>query len=858
MKQKFDVTGMTCSACVAHVEKAVKKLPGVQDVAVSLMTNSMQVEYDDSALNSGAISAAVSAAGYGAQPTLQRSAAAAVRETPQVRNQAELNQMKHRLLWSIAFLLPLFYISMGHMLGLPLPSFLAGHDNLLPFALTQLLLTLPILALNSKYYRVGFKALWHRSPNMDSLVAVGSAAAMAYSIFVLYQLAYGFGHNDAALVQQYHMSLYFESAGMILTLITVGKFLETRSRGKTSAAIEKLMDLAPKTATVLRNGQELTVPIEEIRVGDRIRVRPGERIGADGSVVEGTSAVDESALTGESIPVEKGPGDTVISASINKSGSFVFEATRVGEDTTLAQIIHLVEDASATKAPIASLADKIAGIFVPAVMAIALVTFLVWLLCGASFGFALTSAVAVLVISCPCALGLATPVAIMVGTGKGAENGILVKSASALETLHHIDTVVLDKTGTITEGKPRVTDLLPAPGVSEEDLLTIAACLEGPSEHPLAAAITEEAARRTLPAVSISGFTAVHGRGVKATIGGQQALGGNRAMLEASGVDITSILPQAETLAAEGKTPLFFAADGRLLGLVAVADTPKASSAAAIAAFRQLGVDVVMLTGDNRRTAEAIGRRLGVSTIISEVLPQEKERHVAALQEKGRRVAMVGDGINDAPALARADVGLAIGAGTDVAIESADIVLMKSDLRDAAIAVELSRATMRNIRENLFWAFFYNICGIPLAAGVFYHWLGWQLDPMFAAAAMSLSSVCVVTNALRLRAFKSKHISRAIPADGEYKETASPIPAAPAETTKGSITMNTKTIFIEGMMCQHCVKHVQEALNAVPGVKSATVSLENNNAVVTAEDSVTDEALAKAVTDADYKVVNIQ
>ena len=687
---------------------------------------------------------------------------------------------------------------------------------------------------------------------------IGSAAAMAYSIFVLYQLAYGFGHGDAALVQQYHMSLYFESAGMILTLITVGKFLETRSRGKTSAAIEKLMDLAPKTATVLRNGQEVTVPIEKIRVGDRIRVRPGERIGVDGSVVEGTSAVDESALTGESIPVEKGPGDTVIAASINKSGSFVFEATRVGEDTTLAQIIHLVEDASATKAPIARLADKIAGIFVPAVMAIALVTFLVWLLSGASFGFALTSAVAVLVISCPCALGLATPVAIMVGTGKGAENGILIKSASALETLHHIDTVVLDKTGTITEGRPHVTDLLPVPGVSEEYLLTTAACLEGSSEHPLAAAITEEAARRTLPMASACAFTAIHGRGVQAVIDGKQALGGNRAMLEESGVDVTSLLPQAEALAAEGKTPLFFALDGRLLGLVAVADTPKASSATAIAAFRQLGVDVVMLTGDNRRTAEAIGKRLGVSTIVSEVLPQEKERHVAALQKNGKRVAMVGDGINDAPALARADVGLAIGAGTDVAIESADIVLMKSDLRDAAIAVELSRATMRNIRENLFWAFFYNVCGIPLAAGVFYHWLGWQLDPMFAAAAMSLSSVCVVTSALRLRAFKPKHISGAIPADGEHKEAASSTSAAPAETTKGSIAMNTKTISIEGMMCQHCVKHVQEALSAVPGVETVTVSLENNNAVVTANDTVTDDTLVKAVTEADYKVVNIQ
>ena len=856
MKQKFDVTGMTCGACVAHVEKAVKKLNGVQDVAVSLMTNSMQVTYNEEILNAAAIETAVANAGYGACPANRKQEARETAASPRRQSQEELKALKHRLIWSFVFLIPLFYISMGHMLGLPLPAFLTGTENLLSFALTQLLLTIPILIINSKYYKVGFKALWHRAPNMDSLVALGSAAAVAYSIFVIYQLAYGFGHNDAALIAQYHMSLYFESAGMILTLITVGKFLETRSKGKTSEAIEKLMDLAPKTANVIRNGQEQTVGIEEVRTGDRIRVRPGESIPVDGTILEGASAVDESALTGESIPVDKSPGDTVIAATINKSGSFVFEATRVGEDTTLAQIIHLVEDASASKAPIARLADKIAGIFVPVVMSIALVTFLVWLIVGADFAFALTSGVSVLVISCPCALGLATPVAIMAGTGKGAENGILIKSAAALETLHHVETIVLDKTGTITEGNPRVTDILPVSGLSAQELLTLAACLEGPSEHPLAAAIIEAAASSGLTAEAPADFVAVHGRGVQATLNGQTTIGGNRAMMEEHGIDLTPLRGAAEQLAEAGKTPLFFAQGGRLLGLIAAADTPKESSAQAIEAFRTLGIDVVMLTGDNRRTAEAIGKSLQVSNIISEVLPQDKERHIAALQQAGKRVAMVGDGINDAPALVRADVGLAIGAGTDVAIESADIVLMKSDLRDAAAAVELSRATMRNIRENLFWAFFYNALGIPLAAGVFYHWLNWQLDPMFAAAAMSLSSFCVVTNALRLRLFRPKHVSYASPAIHAVSQPTPP----QQEKLKGRLNMNTvtKTISIEGMMCQHCVKHVHSALSSVSGVSAVEVSLENKNAVVTADPSVTDEALTKAVTDADYQVVGIQ
>ena len=769
----------------------------------------------------------------------------------------ELAQMKHRMVWSFAFLIPLFYISMGHMMGAPLPGFLTGMDNALAFAFTQLLLTLPIMYLNDKYYKVGFKTLFRGAPNMDSLIAVGSMAAVAYGVFAIYQIGFGLGHGDGDLVAKYHMDLYFESAGMILTLITLGKFLETRSKGKTSQAITRLMDLAPKTARVLREGGEMEIPVEEVLVGDRIVVRPGQAIPVDGTVVEGASAVDESALTGESLPVDKGPGDKVAAASINKSGSFVFEATRVGQDTTLAQMIRLVEEASSSKAPIAKLADKVAGVFVPVVMVIAAVTALVWLAVTRSPEQALTAGVAVLVISCPCALGLATPVAIMVGTGKGAENGILVKSAEALETLHAIDTVVLDKTGTLTQGRPQVTDILPAGGVTESALLGLAACLEAPSEHPLGAAIVEEAGARGLPRQPVERFAAVHGRGVEAVLGGSRCLAGNRAMMEEAGVDLSAWEDRAQALAAQGKTPLYFAKDTSLLGLIAVADTPKPTSRDAVAAFRSLGIDVIMLTGDNRRTAGAIGAQLGVTEVMAEVLPQDKERKVSELQSQGRKVAMVGDGINDAPALARADVGLAIGAGTDVAIESADIVLMKSDLLDAAAAVELSRATIRNIKENLFWAFFYNSLGIPLAAGVFFPLLGWQLNPMFAAAAMSLSSVCVVSNALRLRFFKSKFRAsrreenpviqqpRAVQDSNDDSST----------TQQGGTTAMTKTMKIEGMMCAHCSGRVEKALNDLPGV-TATVNLEAGTASVTGD--APDDVLTKAVTDAGYKVVSIQ
>ena len=856
MKQTFNVSGMTCSACSAHVEKAVCRLEGVAEVNVSLLTNSMQVTYDEDAASSEAIIAAVKNSGYGASlPQAAGTAAPAVRQEDVMAG--ELAQMKHRMVWSFAFLIPLFYISMGHMMGAPLPGFLTGMDNALAFAFTQLLLTLPIMYLNDKYYKVGFKTLLRGAPNMDSLIAVGSMAAVAYGVFAIYQIGFGLGHGDGELVAKYHMDLYFESAGMILTLITLGKFLETRSKGKTSQAITRLMDLAPKTARVLREGGEMEIPVEEVLVGDRIVVRPGQAIPVDGTVVEGASAVDESALTGESLPVDKGPGDKVAAASINKSGSFVFEATRVGQDTTLAQMIRLVEEASSSKAPIAKLADKVAGVFVPVVMVIAAVTALVWLAVTRSPEQALTAGVAVLVISCPGALGLATPVAIMVGTGKGAENGILVKSAEALETLHAIDTVVLDKTGTLTQGRPQVTDILPAGGVTESGLLGLAACLEAPSEHPLGAAIVEEAGARGLPRQPVERFAAVHGRGVEAVLGGRRCLAGNRAMMEEAGVDLSAWEDRAQALAAQGKTPLYFAKDTSLLGLIAVADTPKPTSRDAVAAFRSLGIDVIMLTGDNRRTAGAIGAQLGVTEVMAEVLPQDKERKVSELQSQGRKVAMVGDGINDAPALARADVGLAIGAGTDVAIESADIVLMKSDLLDAAAAVELSRATIRNIKENLFWAFFYNSLGIPLAAGVFFPLLGWQLNPMFAAAAMSLSSVCVVSNALRLRFFKSKFRAsrreenpviqqpRAVQDSNDDSST----------TQQGGTTAMTKTMKIEGMMCAHCSGRVEKALNDLPGV-TAAVNLEAGTASVTGD--APDDVLTKAVTDAGYTVVSIQ
>ena len=850
MKQKFTVTGMTCSACSAHVDKTVRKVPGVQDVNVNLLGGSMTVEGDDS-VTPEAVIAAVEKAGYGASLPAAPGQSAAPVPAPSTMED-ELKSMKARLIASFVFLIPLFYLSMGHMMGWPIPRFFHGMENAMTYALTLFLLTVPIMVINQKYYRVGFKTLFRLSPNMDSLIAVGSAAAVIYGVFALYRIGWGLGHMDMAVVEKYSMDLYFESAGMILTLITLGKYLETRSKGKTGQAIARLIDLAPKMATVLRDGREVEVPVEQVQLGDLVLVRPGGSIPVDGVVTEGASSVDESALTGESIPVDKAPGDTVISASINRSGVLTVRATRVGQDTTLAQMIRLVDEAASSKAPIAKLADRVAGVFVPVVMGIALVTAAVWLIVTGSAEMALTSGVAVLVISCPCALGLATPVAIMVGTGKGAEHGILVKSAEGLETLRSVTTVVLDKTGTITEGKPRVTDLYPLGSTTVEELLCVAASLEKPSEHPLAAAVVDEAERRHIPLCPVTGFEAVHGKGVRGEVQGAKYLAGNAAMLADAGVSLGQDQMIADQLAQQGKTPLFFVQDGRPIGIIAVADTVKPGSRAAIEGFRRLGLKVAMLTGDNRRTAEAIGKELGLTRVISEVLPTDKERQVAALQEQGEKGAMVGDGNNDAPALVRADVGLAIGAGTDVAIESADIVLMKSDLADAVTAVELSRATIRNVKQNLFWAFFYNIICIPLAAGMFYPIFHLQLSPMFAAAAMSLSSVCVVTNALRLRFFKPS-IQKAAPAakSGPVNtESGSAVPEL-----KGDTKPMEKKVTIEGMMCQHCAAHVTKALNALPGV-TAVVDLDSKSAVVTGD--VSDDAIRAAVEDAGYQVTGIR
>ncbi len=849
MKQKFDVTGMSCAACSAAVERAVNKLEGVDAAQVNLLANSMQVEYDAAAVTEADICAAVEKAGYGASPVVPAGKAAPAKAAPgEDPAEVELRSMKQRLAVSLAFLIPLMYVSMGHMMGLPLPAFFHGREGAVTFALTQFLLVLPIMYVNRKFYVVGFKSLWHRSPNMDSLIALGSAAAVVYGLFALYRIGWGLGTGDMELVDRYRMDLYFESAGTILTLITLGKFLEARAKGRTGAAIRALMDLAPDTALVLRDGTEVEIPAEEVAVGDTVVIKPGMRIPVDGTVLTGLSSVDESAVTGESIPAEKAPGARVIAASINRSGSFTFRAEKVGGDTTLAQIIALVQDAGATKAPIAKLADKVSGVFVPVVIAIALVAFGVWLALGQTMEFALARAISVLVISCPCALGLATPVAIMVGTGKGARMGILYKNAEALENAHKIDTVVLDKTGTITEGKPAVTDLLPAPSVDKIELLQVAAALEKPSEHPLAEAILTAVGDMPLP--EAERFEALPGRGVRAFVNGREHLAGNLRLMEEQGVDAAWAASEAERLAKEGKTPLYFAAEGKLLGLVAAADPVKPTSAAAIGELQAMGLKVIMLTGDNARTAEAIRAKLGIEQVVAEVLPQDKEAQVRALQQQGRRVAMVGDGINDAPALTRADVGVAIGAGTDVAIDSADVVLMRSDLWDLVNALRLSRATIRNIRENLFWAFFYNSIGIPVAAGALYGF-GLVLNPMLGAAAMSLSSVCVVSNALRLNFFKPKQAGvSGLPQNNE--------PCAQSAQPKGEPVMTEKTIHIEGMACGHCTARVEKALAEVPGVASVKADLEGKCAKVTLNAPVEDATLTATVTDAGYEVTGIE
>lgn len=851
MKCKFDVTGMSCAACQAHVEKAVNTLDGVQTAAVNLLANSMVAEFDESKLSAADICAAVDKAGYHAAVHGKKQASAAPAESAAAQQE---KQMRHRLIASICFLVPLFYLCMGHMIGLPLPPILTGVENCMVFTLAQLMLVIPIMYINDHYFIDGFRSLWHRSPNMDSLIALGSTAAFLYSLWAVFMTGWALGHGDMMLAEEYHMNhLYLESVGMILTLISVGKYLETRSKGKTGDAIRALMDLAPKTATVLRDGVEAELPVEQVQVGDLLRVKPGGAVPVDGIVVDGASSVDESALTGESIPVEKQSGDKVSAATINQTGTFTMKATGVGEDTALARIIQLVEDASASKAPIAKMADKVAGVFVPAVMAIALVTAIIWLIATGTPSRALVAGVSVLVISCPCALGLATPVAIMVGTGRGAQNGTLFKSAEALEALQSVNTVVLDKTGTVTEGKPKVTDLLPAPGRTEEELLCVAASLEALSEHPLAQAIVAEAKDRSIPLCPVEQFEAIPGNGIQGDIQGEHFRAGNARFL---GSAVQSA--DADALAEAGKTPLFFTCNGELMGTIAVADPPKADSLDAIRAMRELGLEVVMLTGDNRRTAEAVGRSMGGIQVIAEVLPQDKERHVAELQRKGKKVAMIGDGINDAPALARADVGIAIGAGTDVALESADVVLMRSTLMDAVGAYELSRATLRNIKENLFWALFYNSIGIPLAAGLFYPLLGWQLNPIFGAAAMSLSSVCVVSNALRLRFFKPKHTA------GNSTPAAKPALIPPVKTKeaadaeKGDERTMKKVLNVEGMMCQHCQARVEKALSEVRGVKSAVVDLDAKTATVECGLLVSDKALTQAVTDAGYEVKGIQ
>lgn len=857
----FNITGMTCSACSAHIEKAVGKLPGVDNVAVNLLGNSMQVQYQPAMLTSAAIMDAVAKAGYGAE-LVQNQTSAKSRAVPAAgKNDAEISHMRRRFWLSLVFLVPLFYISMGHMFDWPLPGFFHGVANALNFALTQFLLVLPIMYVNDKYYKVGFKTLFRGAPTMDALIAIGSLAAVVYGLFAIFQIGYGLGHGEPARVQAYAMDLYFESAAMILTLVTLGKFLETRSKGKTSDAIARLIDLAPKTALVERNGIESEIAAEDVLLGDIVIIKPGQHIPVDGIVTDGSSSVDESALTGESLPQYKEPGAMVMSGTINKSGWFKFRAVKVGADTTLAQIIALMENAGAAKVPIARMADKISAVFVPVVIAIAAAALAVWLLSGASFIFALSIGIAVLVISCPCALGLATPVAVMVGAGKGAENGILVKSGAALEILKNVNTVILDKTGTLTEGKPKVTDIVSVSGSGGKELLRLAASLEKLSEHPLADAVVARAAADQLELSPVSDFEAVTGNGLKAKIGGQQYYGGNLKYLTSLNIDLADYETLGDTLASQGKTPLYFADGQRVLGLIAVADVLKPHAHKAVQAFKDLGLKVCMLTGDNRKTAAAIQRELGLDYVLAEVLPQDKAAEVRKFQQQGRKVAMIGDGINDAPALAEADVGIAIGAGTDIAIESADVVLMKSDLMDAVTAMQLSRAVIRNIKQNLFWAFFYNCIGIPLAAGVLYPAFGLKLSPMFAAAAMSLSSVFVVSNALRLRWFTprstattfEKYATAAAAATGLTPETAAK--AVFSQPIQGDLAME-KIIVVEGMTCNHCRKRVEDALNAIDGVQ-ATVDLQEQKAFVKLDKAVSDTMLAGAITEAGYTVAGI-
>ena len=823
MKQKYDVMGMTCSACSAHVDKAVRHLDGVQDVNVNLLSNCMVVDYDENKVNDAMIQKAVEDAGYKAALETQSVQAQKQEET--------VDDKKKSLILSFVFLIPLFYISMGHMMGAPLPSFLVGESNMMVFALTQLFLTLPVMYINRGYFQRGFKSLWYCSPNMDTLIAMGFLAAAIYSIYVIFMMGYDLGHGQIHQAHQYMMQLYFESAAMILTLISLGKYLESRSKKKTTEAIEKLIHLMPSVATILKDGQEKEVAIEDVQVGDIVVVKSGQSIPLDGVIIDGQTSIDESMITGESLPVDKTVNDRVIGATMNVEGYIQVQVTHTSQEATLSQIIELVEEASSSKAPIAKLADRISGIFVPIVIVISLVTFILWMTLGQqTFHFALTCAIAVLVISCPCALGLATPTAIMVGTGKGAQLGILIKSAENLELLSKAQSIILDKTGTITQGKPQVTQI-EALHMSEDELLTLAASIENSSQHPLAKAIVAYAKEKKISLQKVEQFEMLSGKGLKGWIHGKMILSGNQRLMKEHDIDLSPVEALAQQLSNHGKTPLYYAYDGQIIGLIVVSDVLKQTSAKAIEQLKAMGLSVYMLTGDNRLTANAIGKELGIQ-VIAEVLPQDKEKHIRDLQAQNQRVIMVGDGINDAPALMRADVGIAMTSGTDIAMDSADIVLMKNDLLDVVNAIELSHAVLKNIKENLFWAFFYNVIGIPIAAGLFYPFFGWLLDPMFGAAAMSLSSVFVVSNALRLRFFKPKYQN---------------------QIRKQEVNQMEKKMNIEGMMCPHCQKHVSQALNSIEGVK-ATVDLENHCAYLQLDHDIEESLLVKAVEDAGYSV----
>ena len=853
---KFSVTGMSCAACSAHVEKAVAKVPGVTSVTVSLLTNSMNVE--GTAAPSDIIQA-VTQAGYGASLQGGEQNTSAPTFDEEALKDHETPKLRKRLIASVVILIPLMYVSMGHMMwNWPLPSFMAG--NHVAMGLYQMLLTILVMIINQKFFVSGFTSLLHKSPNMDTLVALGSGASFAYSTYALFAMTGAQMRMDMEAVMQYMDEFYFESAAMILTLITVGKMLEAYSKGKTTNALKSLMQLAPKKATILRDGEEVSVPVEQVQIGDIFVVRPGESVPVDGVIIEGNSALNESALTGESIPVDKGAGDSVSAATLNQSGFLKCRATRVGNDTTLSQIIQMVSDAAATKAPIAKVADKVSGVFVPAVISIAIVTVIVWLLVGVDFGFALARGISVLVISCPCALGLATPVAIMVGNGVGAKNGVLFKTAVSLEETGKVDIVALDKTGTITQGEPKVTDIIPGEGITKDTLVQTALALELKSEHPLAKAIVAYGEEQQITVSAADEFQAMPGNGLSGSVSGQQVFGGNLKFISGETTISENMQRQAEELAKQGKTPLFFATEEKLFGIIAVADVIKEDSPQAISQLQNMGIEVVMLTGDNERTAETIGAQAGVDRVIAGVLPDGKERVIRELQQRGK-VAMVGDGINDAPALTRADMGIAIGAGADVALDAADVVLVKSSLSDVPAAIRLSRAVLRNIHENLFWAFIYNVIGIPIAAGVWYHWFGLKLNPMFGAAAMSLSSFCVVTNALRLnfvKVYSTKRDKKKNHKKNQNQQELQSVVNTDVMAEKQEVNDMEKVIEIKGMMCGHCEAHVKKALEALEGVASAEASHEKGTAVVQLSGSVDDAALKMAVEEEGYEVTGIR